>query len=165
MASTNKTANLKLSQYVNSDRPSYLQDYNEDMRKIDNFANSVKVKDTGWKILEHDSSNSNLTCYRRINNIVYFVYKKDSTLDTPSNVVNLGEIPNGFKPSNIYFTPTTFTTSFNGVYGFMTGSNALYYLNSEGTDSVLVLRINQTISNIKVNICTSWVTDDEFPED
>lgn len=165
MASTNKTANLKLSQYVNSDRPSYLQDYNEDMRKIDNFANSVKVKDTGWKILEHDSTISNLTCYRRINNIVYFVYKKYSSLSTPSNAVNLGEIPNGFKPSKIYFTPTTFTTSFKGVYGFMTGSNALYYLNSEGVDDVLVLRINQTISNIKVNICTSWVTDDEFPED
>ena len=165
MASTNKTANLKLSQYVNSDRPSYLQDYNEDMRKIDNFANSMKVKDTGWKILEHDSSTSNLTCYRRINNIVYFVYKKYSTLNTPSNTVNLGEIPNGFKPSKIYFTPSTYTTSFNGVYGFMTVSNALYYLNSEGVDDVLVLRINQTISNIKVNICTSWVTDDEFPED
>lgn len=47
----------------------------------------------------------------------------------------------------------------------MIGSNTLYYLNSEGVDDVLVLRINQTISNIKVNICTSWVTDDEFPED
>lgn len=164
MASTNKTTNLKLSQYINSDRPSYLQDYNEDMRKIDEFANSVKVKDTGWKILVHDSS-GNLTCYRRINNTVYFVYKKYSTLDTPSNAVNLGPIPKGFKPSNIYFTPTTFTTSFNGVYGFMTGSNALYYLHAEGVDSDLVLRINQTISNIKVNICTSWVTDDEFPED
>lgn len=166
MASTNKTANLKLSQYINSDKPSYLQDYNEDMLKIDNFANNVKVKvkDTGWKILEHDSS-GNLTCYRRINNTVYFVYKKYSSLITPSNAVNLGSIPNGFKPSRIYFTTTSFTTSFNGVYGFMTGTNALYYLYSEGVDSDLVLRINQTISNIKVNICTSWVTDDEFPED
>ena len=164
MASTNKTANLKLSQYVNSDRPSYLQDYNEDMRKIDNFANSVKVKDTGWKILAHDNR-GNITCYRRINNNVYFVYKNFSNLDNPSNAVNLGQIPNGFKPSRIYITSSSSTTSFNGVYGFMAGSNALYYLNSEGVDSELVLRINQTISTINVNICTSWVTDDEFPED
>lgn len=51
MASTNKTANLKLSQYVNSDRPSYLQDYNEDMRKIDDFSKNALQKDSGWVII------------------------------------------------------------------------------------------------------------------
>ncbi|MDL2294225.1 phage tail protein [Ruminococcaceae bacterium OttesenSCG-928-D13] len=35
MASTNKTTNLKLSQFVGSDIPDWGEDYNEDMRKID----------------------------------------------------------------------------------------------------------------------------------
>lgn len=35
MASTNKTPNYELSQYVGSDKPTYLGDYNGDMLKID----------------------------------------------------------------------------------------------------------------------------------
>ena len=35
MSSTNKTTNYDLSQYVSSDKPTYLVDYNGDMQKID----------------------------------------------------------------------------------------------------------------------------------
>ena len=35
MASTNKTSNYDLSQYIGSDKPTYLGDYNTDMQKID----------------------------------------------------------------------------------------------------------------------------------
>lgn len=35
MASTNKTANYDLSQYIGTDKPTYLGDYNGDMQKID----------------------------------------------------------------------------------------------------------------------------------
>lgn len=35
MASTNKTTNFELSQYLGSDKPTYLGDYNSDMLKID----------------------------------------------------------------------------------------------------------------------------------
>ena len=38
MASTNSTTNLQLSQFVGSDTPKWLQDYNGDMAKIDAFA-------------------------------------------------------------------------------------------------------------------------------
>lgn len=36
MSSTNKTTNYKLSQYIGTDKPTYLGDYNGDMSKIDN---------------------------------------------------------------------------------------------------------------------------------
>lgn len=36
MSSTNKTATIELSQYVGTDKPTYLVDYNGDMLKIDN---------------------------------------------------------------------------------------------------------------------------------
>lgn len=35
MSSTNKTTNYELSQYIGSDKPTYLGDYNGDMQKID----------------------------------------------------------------------------------------------------------------------------------
>ena len=35
MASTNKTTNYDLSQYIGTDKPTYLGDYNSDMQKID----------------------------------------------------------------------------------------------------------------------------------
>ena len=35
MSSTNKTTNYNLSQFVGTDVPSYLGDYNSDMSKID----------------------------------------------------------------------------------------------------------------------------------
>lgn len=43
MASTNKTTNYDLSQYVGSDKPTYLVDYNGDMLKIDNGIAAAKA--------------------------------------------------------------------------------------------------------------------------
>ena len=34
MSSTNKTTNYNLSQYIGSDKPTYLSDYNSDMFEI-----------------------------------------------------------------------------------------------------------------------------------
>lgn len=42
MASTNKTTNYDLSQYVGSDKPTYLTDYNQDMSKIDAGIHAAK---------------------------------------------------------------------------------------------------------------------------
>ena len=38
MASTNKTTTLDLSQFVGTDKPDWLTDYNDDMEKIDTWA-------------------------------------------------------------------------------------------------------------------------------
>lgn len=42
MASTNKTSNLELSQFIATDTPTWLVDYNGDMEKIDAGVNRVK---------------------------------------------------------------------------------------------------------------------------
>lgn len=44
MASTNKTTHYNLSQYVGSDKPTYLVDYNTDMQNIDAGINTTKEK-------------------------------------------------------------------------------------------------------------------------
>lgn len=42
-SSTNKTTHYELSQYVSSDKPTYLSDYNGDMLKIDTGINAAKT--------------------------------------------------------------------------------------------------------------------------
>ena len=44
MSSTNKTTNLELSQFVGSDKPTWLVDYNGDMAKIDAGGGSVQAQ-------------------------------------------------------------------------------------------------------------------------
>lgn len=46
MGSTNKTANLELSQFLGSDKPAWLVDYNGDMQKIDTAYGNVSAAAT-----------------------------------------------------------------------------------------------------------------------
>lgn len=46
MSSTNKTTYYKLSQYIGTDKPTYLGDYNSDMSKIDAGIHSADDKAT-----------------------------------------------------------------------------------------------------------------------
>ena len=58
MASTNKTTNYELSQYVGTDKPTYLGDYNSDMLKIDTaihgVAENVGTESSRINIIEND---------------------------------------------------------------------------------------------------------------
>lgn len=47
MSSTNKTTNYELSQFVGSDKPAWLQDYNTDMSKIDTGIHNAATTATG----------------------------------------------------------------------------------------------------------------------
>ena len=47
MSSTNKTTNYELSQFIGSDKPAWLTDYNADMSKIDTGINSAQGTATG----------------------------------------------------------------------------------------------------------------------
>lgn len=47
MASTNKTTNYELSQFLGTDKPSWLSDYNSDMGKIDTAVHTVASTATG----------------------------------------------------------------------------------------------------------------------
>ena len=44
MGSTNKTTNIELSQFLGSDSPKWLTDYNSDMQKIDTFAGAIQAQ-------------------------------------------------------------------------------------------------------------------------
>lgn len=53
MASTNKTTHYELSQYVGSDKPTYLTDYNNDMENIDTGIYNAQTKaDSAYALAE-----------------------------------------------------------------------------------------------------------------
>lgn len=62
MSSTNKTANYELSQYIGSDKPTYLVDYNGDMLKIDTgmAANKAQADATDLVVAGHTSTISGI---------------------------------------------------------------------------------------------------------
>ena len=63
MASTNKTTNLELSQFLGTDKPAWLTDYNTDMQKIDDGfkkqANDINALDGRTTDLETGLGDSN----------------------------------------------------------------------------------------------------------
>lgn len=62
MSSTNKTTNLELSQFIGSDSPKWLSDYNADMGKIDTGYQTVKAQADATDLIVggHTSSLSSL---------------------------------------------------------------------------------------------------------
>ncbi len=62
MSSTNKTSNLELSQFIGSDSPKWLTDYNADMEKIDTGYQTVKAQADATDLIVsgHTSSLSSL---------------------------------------------------------------------------------------------------------
>lgn len=96
MASTNHTTNYNLSQYVGSDKPTYLGDYNSDMSKIDTQmktnADNNTVTDAKIGIL------SNLTTETQ-SNVVAAINEVDSNCDTNTTAIsntntNIGTLSN-----------------------------------------------------------------------
>lgn len=102
MASTNKTANIDLSQYIGTDKPTYLGDYNSDMLKIDAavHANTGNITANATSI----GTLSNLTTTNKTN-LVNAVNEVDGNCDT--NTTNMGTLSN--------LTTTNKTTLVNAI--------------------------------------------------
>lgn len=109
MAHTNETPNLKLSQYVGSDKPTYLGDYNSDMLKIDQAVGSLQ------------GLNEDYT--QRIERIETNQTEVDKAVKTVTESVNsqATEIT-GIKTSLDGKAPTNHAAS-TGTYGVGTGTN------------------------------------------
>ena len=173
MASTNKTANLKLSQYVNSDKPSYLQDYNEDMRKIDNGFSNINIKETNWLKLpvnEQSYYTAELTDVRikRIGSVVYCTGFVNNRRKNEATDYNLFLIPEGYRPARdvqnnfIAFSSVTVINRTTSIY---IGSLELKEVSRSGgyVHYLAVEGITET-PQMSFKFTTCWVTDEDFPE-
>lgn len=70
MGATNTTANYSLSQFIGTDKPAWLQDYNGDMLKIDTGINAAKVAADGAQNAASAAQNDATTANNAITNTI-----------------------------------------------------------------------------------------------
>lgn len=92
MSSTNKTTNYELSQFVSTDKPAWLTDYNQDMGKIDTGIKSAADTATGadGKADANTTKIGDLSYLSTTakNNLVAAVNEVDGNADTATGVAN-----------------------------------------------------------------------------
>lgn len=169
MSSTNKTTNYELSQYIGSDKPTYLGDYNSDMLKIDtqmktNANNITSVGATATTASEtantaitnastaQTTAENAQTSATTANNTATTALSKANANETSivgiQNFLNLNDIEefsgNQITINNNSFTPTSGADFKITVATNSTGSMAKIYGTLTGTGS-LTERIDMTI--------------------
>lgn len=92
MASTNKTSNYELSQFLGTDKPAWLSDYNQDMSKIDTQmkANADAATAAGGSATSANTAIgtlANLTTTAKTD-LVSAINEVDSNADTAQNTAN-----------------------------------------------------------------------------
>ena len=92
MASTNKTTHYELSQYVSSDKPTYLVDYNGDMAKIDTGINTAKTTADTASTAATNAQTAAATAQSTANTAVTNAATAQSTAD--ANAVSIGTLAN-----------------------------------------------------------------------
>lgn len=92
MASTNKTTNYELSQFIGTDKPAWLADYNQDMSKIDTQmkANDDTATGADGKATTNATNIGDLTYLSTTakNNLVAAVNEVDGKTETAQNTAN-----------------------------------------------------------------------------
>ena len=116
MASTNKTTNYELSQFLGTDKPAWLSDYNTDMSKIDTQmkANADAASGADGKADANATAIgtlANLTTDAKTS-LVAAVNEVDSHADTAQNTANIAST-----------NANTANTTANGVVSYLNISN------------------------------------------
>lgn len=92
MSSTNKTTNYELSQFVSTDKPAWLTDYNQDMGKIDTGIKSAAdtATDADGKADANTTKIGDLSYLSTTakNNLVAAINEVDGNADTATGVAN-----------------------------------------------------------------------------
>ena len=160
MASTNKTTHYELSQYVGSDKPTYLGDYNTDMSKIDAAINSAKTTADSASTAATNAQTAAETAQTTANTAVTNAATAQSgvaenatsigtlanltTADKTSLVGAINEVNNkALVVDSMSGTETNKAPSVNAVKLFLDGTT----LYSDATGSSGDVTLNDTIAN------------------
>lgn len=139
MASTNKTTTLDLSQFVGTDKPDWLTDYNEDMEKIDTWATTV----------DSDINEANNKATQAVNTANGASTAANTATTAANNAVTVANsVVNGWEgitPTAINSKITGFTRTIRGNVPVGILFISAYFYNSDGTFS---LSGNETLFNI-----------------
>lgn len=152
MSSTNKTPNYNLSQYVGTDKPTYLGDYNGDMLKIDTQmkenadAISTAESNAGEAVSKATQAQNSVEAIdTRVNNLEETVTSQGQTVTQLTNNVNTLVQDNTANKGNITnlqgeLQKNTFTDlTISGTSGpdvHVSYNEFLKFLNIYGSDSI-----------------------------
>lgn len=129
MSSTNKTTNYNLSQYVGSDKPTYLGDYNSDMQKIDT---QMKTNADGISANTSAISTANATANTALTT-AQGAETSANTANTTANTANTTATQALTKANANESAINTLQTKTNGT---------VLYNNSNGTDGNVTCSAN-----------------------
>jgi len=102
MSSTNKTAHYELSQYVGSDKPTYLSDYNGDMLKIDTGINAAKTTADSAATAADSAATAASTAQTTANTAVSNAATAQTTADNANTAIgNLANLETTSKTSAV----------------------------------------------------------------
>ena len=95
-SSTNKTTNLELSQYIGTDKPTYLGDYNSDMGKIDTavHGNSVAISEVSGNYTNLSNRVGTLSDLGTTDKTSIVNAVNEVNTNTNSNTTNIGSLSN-----------------------------------------------------------------------
>lgn len=159
MSSTNKTTNYELSQFIGSDKPAWLSDYNGDMGKIDAGIHSAQTTATGADG-KADANTTKIGTLASLTttaktDLVSAINEVDANADTAQNTATqAGTLATSAKTVadglQAYITLTQYgditpTVSAGTIYS--AGTGMFYALNTAGTYGKIYGRLRYTTTS------------------
>lgn len=151
MSSTNKTTNYELSQYIGSDKPTYLGDYNGDMLKIDTQmktnATAIQTASAGVETANTNAS----TALSKANEAISDAETAGTTATNALNKATTNEtnLNNLISYINLVNFDTITSSSMNRISGSGTiNSNSLLHVASNSTRDVCKIYGRIEVDNV-----------------
>lgn len=160
MSSTNKTTYYNLSQYIGTDKPTYLQDYNNDMSKIDKAIHNVNGTATtanqtaGSAEAKAEQANTNVVALQaRVGAVEGSVLNLQEKTETMQNEITSAKQ----SATNANNTANTAQQSANSANlkidsAKFNGWNSLVNINSNVTGNSVKVMYNKELNLIAFNI-------------
>lgn len=166
MSSTNKTTYYNLSQYIDTDKPTYLQDYNGDMSKIDVAINNVNgvattaTQSAGSAEAKAEQANTNVTALQAK---VGAVEGSVSNLQDKTNTQDAEIASVKQSVSTVNTTANNALQSANNANikadsAKFSGWNSFTNINSNVTANVAKIMFNKQLNTIAFNVDLSTQT-------
>jgi len=144
MSSTNKTTNYELSQYVGTDKPTYLGDYNSDMLKIDA---QMKVNANGIASATSTANTASETANTAITNA--------GTAQTTAETAQANATNAGNTATSALNKANANETEITGIKSFLTLNDIEEFLPNDMTINNNSFTITGTGSNARITVATN----------
>lgn len=150
MASTNKTTNYNLSQYIGTDKPTYLGDYNSDMSKIDTQmktnADNIATAISGVESAQATANSANATATQANSTAT----QANSTANSANTTAGNAQSTANSALSTATSAQTTASQANTKITNLETSLNISSFTTYDQTNDFTKNNVNLTSANITV---------------